>query len=668
MTLFPTRISGKLTLGGILLLFIMAFVIVAVMLWRGQPRVVEASSALIEKTGENIIRQLDSRMSRIEGETVGMARVAEVLPREETLYKQVIPQLIDGLGDPTIVGGGVWPEPDGFTPGVPRRSFFWARGDDGKLVYSDEYNDDSGPGYHQESWYSSAKTSPANQCVWSDVYQDPVSGVDMVTCSVPYHLSGQFAGVVTFDIQLDNLSNFMKDNGGSTSGYAFALDRQGQLLSFPQTDTRKTRTFNDLIKQSGWLAPVADPLRTMLAGNGATRTVALSNDALLDDASRIMLFSMPNTGWIIGLATPEDRVTMLSRTMMWDILGVLLPIMMILLMIAGFAVRHLIARLNATRVALDEIAQGDGDLTRRLTSKGQDELSAISASFNVFVDKLAGVLLNVKNSSEIVASNASGLAESNIELSSRITQQAAALAQSAAAMEQLNATVQQNATNTKLADELAEQTALTAQSSGDTMHEVVNTMDVINKSSTRMEEIVGVIDSIAFQTNILALNAAVEAARAGEQGRGFAVVASEVRVLAQRSATAAREIKDLIGESVSNVAIGSQRVRDAGDQLDDLVNNVRRVRQVMGEIRTAGEEQSKGISEVTLAVSQMESTIQQNASLIDESAARMQTLKEEAAQLVETVSTFKLSTDNASEEQSDSHYRLPSPGKAASRA
>ena len=209
-------------------------------------------------------------------------------------------------------------------------------------------------------------------------------------------------------------------------------------------------------------------------------------------------------------------------------------------------------------------------------------------------------------------------------------------------MEELNATVRQNSENTHQADELAETTAQTASRCGDMMRDVISTMNSVSTSSGRMVEIVSVIDSIAFQTNILALNAAVEAARAGDSGRGFAVVATEVRSLAQRSAQAAQEIKALIDESVQNVKTGSNQVHEAGETLADLVMDVLQVRQLMSDIRVAGEEQSKGLAEVTMAVSEMDTTVQQNATLIDDAASRTQILRREAEQLSQMVSAFKL--------------------------
>ncbi|MBA4712161.1 MULTISPECIES: methyl-accepting chemotaxis protein [Citrobacter] len=641
MAWYPTRISTRLTIGGILLLAVTTLVIVAIMLWRGQPRVVEINTALIEETGQGLTRQLSTVLSRIEGETVSLSRLAEVLPNDESLYQSVVPHLIGEDSHSIITGGGIWPEPNAFTAGVEKRSFFWARNAEGKLDFSNDYNAEGSAGYHNESWYQHAKGHSQNSCLWSDVYQDASSGVNMVTCSIPYQLAGKFAGVATTDIRLDNVATFMQQQGNSTGGYAFVVDKQGQILYFPQADQTKYKTFSDLAQSAHWLAPVEAGLKSLRATDGV-KTITLESDNVLNAPSRVMLFPMADTGWVVGLVTPETRIVGLAKVMMQDVLEVLIPIMTVLLVGSWLVVRRLISRLDDTRQALDDIAQGEGDLTRRLDVRGKDEISAIAEAFNLFVDKISAILITVRSSSVVVANNAVSLADSNMELSSRVTQQAAALEESSAAMEQLNATVHQNASNTQLADELSDNTAQTANRCGDVMQGVISTMDNVSASSGRMVEIVAVIDSIAFQTNILALNAAVEAARAGDAGRGFAVVASEVRTLAQRSATAAQEIKALIDESVSHVGSSSQQIHNAGERLEELVNNVRQVSQLMGEIRVAGEEQRKGVSEVTLAVTEMDSTVQQNASLIDDAATRTQVLKEEAEQLALLVSSFRL--------------------------
>ncbi len=641
MSWVPVRLSGKLMSGGVLMLLLTCIMVYLAISLRGQPRVIEASNSLIQQTGENIVGQLNQQLIRVEGEGVSLARLAEVLPHDEALFRQVLPQIIDSKGDKSIAGGGIWPEPNAFSDGVARRSFFWARNASGSLDYSDGYNDPAGTGYHHESWYTSTRTTSPNKCNWSEVYQDPVSRVNMVTCSVPYRKGDTFAGVATFDVLLDNLSGFMQRNGASTGGYAFALDQAGNVLYFPGIKDKALKKFSDLAQQQAWLAPMVAAVKSASASQGSA-TFSNLNDEWLHTRSQLTLFRMADTGWTIGLVTPESQVTALADNIMQDIFILLIPALLLLLVILWFVARQISGRLESTRKALDDIAHGDGDLTRRLDTSGRDEIADIAVSFNQFVDKIAGVITNVQSSGVQVAHNASGLEQSNQELSGKISEQAAAVEQSAAAMEQLNATVQQNAENTRLADAFTEQTAEIARNSSDVMRQLIDTMETIRTSSSRVGEILSVIDGIAFQTNILALNAAVEAARAGEQGRGFAVVASEVRALAQRSATAAHEIKALIGQSDSNVLTGSKLVEGAGRQLEELVKDVLKVKEVVGEIRVAGDEQSKGIAEVTQAVSQMERSIQQNLMLVHQTAENTHALHAEASQLAQDISVFKV--------------------------
>ncbi|MCP1440199.1 methyl-accepting chemotaxis protein [Erwinia persicina] len=634
----PVRLSGKLIFGGISMLLLTMLLVWFAITLRGQPRVVEASNSLIQQTGENIVGQLNQQLLRIEGEVVSMARLAEVLPHQETLVKSVLPQIIDSKGDKSIAGGGIWPEPNAFTEGVARRSFFWSRGAGGALVWSDGYNEPGSAGYHNESWYTSAREASRSKCSWSEVYQDPISQVNMVTCSVPYVQGEKFAGVATFDVLLDNLSGFMQSHGNLTGGYAFALDGAGNVLYFPGGKDKALKKFSALAAEKPWLAPVLKGI----AENKTMTTLNHIQDGVLNKQAQVTLFRMPDTGWIIGLVTPQAKVTALADNILQDIFIVLIPALVVLLVLVWLFARRLAARLESTRAALDEIANGDGDLTRRLATVGKDEIAEIAVSFNQFVDKIAGVITSVQASGVNVAASASSLAEGNQAFSAKISDQAAALEQSAAAMEQLNATVQLNAENTRLADSFTEQTAQIARSSSEVMNQVIATMASIKTSSSRVGEILSVIDGIAFQTNILALNAAVEAARAGEQGRGFAVVAAEVRALAQRSAAAAQEIKALISESDTTVLAGSRLVEGAGEKLAGLVNDVLKVKEVVGEIRVAGDEQSKGISEVTLAVSQMERGIQQNLLLVTQTAENTEALRTEAAQLAQDISAFRV--------------------------
>ena len=283
-----------------------------------------------------------------------------------------------------------------------------------------------------------------------------------------------------------------------------------------------------------------------------------------------------------------------------------------------------------------------GDLRSRIEATSRDEIGQLLAALMAMNASLVGIVGNVRASSDLIATGSAQIASGNADLSQRTEEQAANLQQTAASMEQLTATVKQNADTARAANQLACSASAAAVKGGDVVGQVVSTMQAITASSKKIADIISVIDGIAFQTNILALNAAVEAARAGEQGRGFAVVASEVRSLAQRSAHAAKEIKALIGESVDKVEAGSRLVDDAGRSMGDIVSQVQRVTDLIAEISAASVEQTQGIDQVGEAVNQLDQVTQQNAALVEESAAAADSLSQQAAKLAEIVSVFKL--------------------------
>jgi methyl-accepting chemotaxis protein len=287
-------------------------------------------------------------------------------------------------------------------------------------------------------------------------------------------------------------------------------------------------------------------------------------------------------------------------------------------------------------------AVAHGDLSQRLVVEGSDEIAKLMTSLGSMNANLHTMVTQVRQSADSIQTASSEVATGNQDLSSRTEQTASNLQQAASSMEQLTGTVRQSADSARQANQLATSAAEVAARGGVAVSQVVTTMDEINASSKKIVDIIGVIDGIAFQTNILALNAAVEAARAGEQGRGFAVVASEVRSLAQRSADAAKEIKTLIGASVEKVEGGTRLVTDAGKTMSEIVSSVQRVSDIIGEITAASAEQSDGIGQINGSVTQLDQMTQQNAALVEESAAAAESLKEQAIRLAEVVSTFNL--------------------------
>ena len=317
-------------------------------------------------------------------------------------------------------------------------------------------------------------------------------------------------------------------------------------------------------------------------------------------------------------------------------------------MAAGLALGALITR-GLTRQLGGEPAYAvriagaiaEGDLTVEIRTAGHDSTSLLFA-MKTMRDKLVGIVSQVRSGTDTINTASGEIAQGNLDLSSRTEEQASSLEETASSMEQLTSAVRQNADNARQANALAGAASDVAGKGGAVVGQVVRTMESINASSRKIVDIISVIDSIAFQTNILALNAAVEAARAGEEGRGFAVVASEVRNLAQRSASAAKEIKTLIGDSVEQVEIGSRLVHDAGKTMDEVVTSVRQVADIMQEITAASAEQSAGIEQVNQAVLQMDQVTQQNAALVEEAAAAAESLQDQAQTLTELVGVFRL--------------------------
>ena len=301
------------------------------------------------------------------------------------------------------------------------------------------------------------------------------------------------------------------------------------------------------------------------------------------------------------------------------------------------------------------------DLSQSVDSARKDELGDLLRALGLMQGALRDLVGQVRNSTDSIATASSEIAIGNQDLSTRTEQTASNLQQTASSMEQLTGTVMQSADSARQANQLATSAAEVAARGGVVVAQVVATMDDINASSKKIADIIGVIDGIAFQTNILALNAAVEAARAGEQGRGFAVVAGEVRSLAQRSAEAAKEIKGLIGASVEKVQGGSRLVADAGKTMTEIVSSVQRVSDIIGEITAASAEQSDGIGQVNTAVSQLDQMTQQNAALVEESAAAAQSLKEQAARLSQVVGTFRLEAGSAATSSSKPAPAHPKP-------
>jgi methyl-accepting chemotaxis protein len=457
----------------------------------------------------------------------------------------------------------------------------------------------------------------------------------------------------TADFRMAELQHVLADNDAAMDGFekemqgvkeTFEKNRSAYVKLISSDEERKLYdAFDRQWKQ--YLAFEPELLKLSRAQKTAEAQALINGEARkafdAASASLVKLMELNQAG--AGQASKEGDALYARGTAV--ALGAL-ALMVLFGGAAGWVLSRNIGRgVNQAKDAAKRIA--DGDLTVSLSIDGSDEVAQLLQALAEMKDKLTQTVSGVRSNADSVATASAQIAQGNNDLSQRTEQQASALEETAASMEELGSTVKQNADNAKQANQLALSASTVAVKGGEVVSQVVATMKGINDSSKKIADIISVIDGIAFQTNILALNAAVEAARAGEQGRGFAVVASEVRSLAGRSADAAKEIKGLINASVERVEQGTALVDQAGATMTEVVNSIKRVTDIMGEISAASSEQSAGVAQVGEAVSQMDQATQQNAALVEESAAAAESLKGQAQQLVSAVAVFKLAPGGA---------------------
>ncbi|GJI96541.1 methyl-accepting chemotaxis protein [Duganella caerulea] len=416
------------------------------------------------------------------------------------------------------------------------------------------------------------------------------------------------------------------------------LDKFEKAPAFPGQDAQLKK---DLLESGRKLSAVLDRAADALVKDDTATYSAINSKELtpVGAAFSAALEKFQKLGDEQVTALAEKRASEYGIVMWLVALGLLIALGVV-------AATHLMLRstvllpLEGAVEQLDRVASGD--LTATIEASGDNEIQRLLKAIQRMQGDLLSTVSRVRNGAAVINSGSQELAAGNMELSARTETQASSLEETAASIEELTSTVRQNSENAQHARSLVEGASNTAAQGGEVMQQVVSTMNAINDASRKIVDITGVIDGIAFQTNILALNAAVEAARAGEQGRGFAVVATEVRNLAQRSASAAKEIKVLIDDSVQKIQLGTTLVEQAGNTMTTLVGNVHQVTEIVGEIATASREQSEGIDQVNQAVAQMDQVTQQNAALVEEAAAATQSLQDQASQLQQTVSVFKI--------------------------
>ncbi|ATM88001.1 chemotaxis protein [Yersinia frederiksenii] len=601
------------------------------------PQLKQSESTIVGNSVDQIATAITAQMNKVEAQARSITQAVAIM--DSNAIDSLLPGLVDQYGDSNVFGGGIWPLPNKREQGVTKFSTFFARNGENKLTVNTHWNSPESQNYFEQPWYKDGLNAPKGFCAWAKAYQDDASPQPRTNCAMAIYKGNEVYGVSTIDVTLGFFNRLVKEMEQKVNGTILIVEADGKIVGSSALADGKAELKN-LSDFTGSLPMAAETQRLLPQMKDLT---SLESEYDVDGTSHT-LFIRPiaNSPWYLVTDLPTSLLVKQSHSILMHLGLVQIPIMLLLLLFLVFSIRVFMKRLANLNENITALSAGGADLTQRLPESSSPEFNAINQSFNAFIDYLQQMMRQVGESSLAIASASRQIASGNLDLSARTEDQASSIEETAASMDQLTSTVKQNADNASHANQLAMDASTVAVKGSTVVKQVVDTMGSINHSSKKIVDIISVIDSIAFQTNILALNAAVEAARAGEQGRGFAVVASEVRNLAQRSATSAREIKKLIEDSVADIAIGTGLVADAGTTMDDLMSGVSNVAALMNEIMSSSQEQSLGIEQVNLAINQLDNSTQQNAALVEQVAAAAQAMQDQTLQLESVISGFKV--------------------------
>ncbi|MHA0274092.1 methyl-accepting chemotaxis protein [Enterobacter ludwigii] len=573
-------------------------------------------------------------MSRVEAQ---QRTVTEAVSRLDSAdIDRLLPALVDQYGDATLFGGGVWPLPGKREPGIEKYSTFFARDAQKTLRLNTTWNQPDAPAYWQQPWFKAGMRAAKGQCAWAEAYMDTASPQPRTNCAMPIYRDGQLWGVATLDVTLGFFNQLARKMAEPLEGGVLIVEASGKIVAYSRA-TDNTPALKNISEIPGKEIALLQAMLSRQVDGHSEQTYDAE-----DGEHTIFLYPIAGSPWFVATDTRSSVLSKQTRDILVRLAMVQIPLLLLLAGVLLLSVRILMRNLQGVGERLAALSAGGADLTRRLPESGTQELNAIVTHVNTFMNYLQGLLQQVGASTRTIAAASHQIADGNLSLSSRTEEQSASLTQTAASMEEIAGIVANNADNAEHADRLATQAAGIARRGAALMNAAVDKMGHIESSSARVADIVGVIDGIAYQTNILALNAAVEAARAGEQGRGFAVVATEVRNLALRSSSSAKEIRELINEAVSGVQDGSRLVQDAGETMNALVTSVGEVSTLMEEVKTASREQRAGIEQVNVAVCQLEGATQQNTTLVAELSSAAKAMEEQSMELESVVKRFNV--------------------------
>ncbi len=652
-------------------LFLVLFVLVLLVLTVvgiGQlvaPKLQYTEEQVVLNRISEVAEQIQGELNKVQAQQRSITQTIVLL--DSDAIDKVLPGLVDQYGELKVFGGGIWPLPNQRTPGRNKHSTFWHRDASGKLVVNTFWNSDPAPNYYDQSWYKGGLAAPRGQCAWAAAYKDDASQEPRTNCAMAIQRDGAAYGVATIDVTLGFFNALVASKEKDIDGQMLIVEGDGKIIS-NSTRLSGPVVLKNISELTGTSAFAAQVSKALAHRDQALQRSEFDNQGV---ASTFYMRPIEGTPWFLATALPTSLITAQRDDVLGSLALVQIPMVLLLVLLAAYAIRQLVQRMNTLKANIDALSAGDADLTRRITIRAEDELGAIGHSVNRFIVYLQNMIGEVTQATGAMSSGLEQLQKTSAHTNQILVRHASETDQTVTAITEMSSTadtVAQNAAETasftQRANEHADRSRVVVGEASSSVSALIgevasatHTVENMRQDAARITETLGVIGAIAGQTNLLALNAAIEAARAGEQGRGFAVVADEVRALAARTQASTSQINEMLARlttgvsssvaAMENTQASCQSAADATARvntgLDEMAGSVSHINNLSTQIATAAEQQSAVTEEINRSMVQIRHMVEELVESGHATQTNTQTLLDANGRVIALMGRFKVS-------------------------
>ena len=628
------------------------------------PKLRQTEEQVVLNRVAEVAEQIQGELNKVQAQQRSITQTIPLL--DSDAIDKVLPGLVDQYGELKVFGGGIWPLPNQRTPGRNKHSTFWHRDASGKLAVNTFWNSDPAPNYYDQSWYKGGLASPRGQCAWAAAYKDDASQEPRTNCAMAIQRDGVPYGVATIDVTLGFFNDLVASKEKDIGGQMLIVEGDGKIISNSSRISGPV-VLKNISELTGTSAFAAQVSKALAHRDQALQRSEFDNGGV---ASTFYMRPIEGTPWFLATALPTTLITAQRD----DVLGTLallqIPMVLLLVLLAAYAIRQLMQRMQSLKTNIDALSAGDADLTRRITIRAEDELGAIGHSVNRFIVYLQNMIGEVTQATGAMSSGLEQLQHTSAQTNRILVRHASETDQTVTAITEMSSTadtVAQNAAETaaftQRANEHADRSPVVVGEASSSVSALIgevssatHTVENMRQDAARITETLGVIGAIAGQTNLLALNAAIEAARAGEQGRGFAVVADEVRALAARTQASTSQINEMLARlttgvsssvaAMENTQASCQSAADAtarvNSGLDEMAGSVSHINNLSTQIATAAEQQSAVTEEINRSMVQIRQMVEELVQSGHATETNTQSLLAANGRVISLMSRFKV--------------------------